>query len=173
MKNMIKLLLIAFVFIFNKCQDIVISEDDTFKYELAYNYVANLDVIIQTGKGIYISDTLFYFDFTNFGVHLINEGQNQTEFVFMLDSLDSSRRSESYFVGSISDKIKSDKSSTYTLYFSKIYDNVLIVELISNNGNINQAYHQIIAYNNSTQILFKFDDENQIEDVYNISIAYD
>ncbi len=170
---MIKLFLIASIFIFNKCQEIDISKDDVFKYELAYNYVVNLDVITQAGKGVYVSDTLFYFDFTNFWEHLINEGQNQTEFVFMLDSLDSCRRSESYFAGTISDKIKSDKGSTYTLYFSKIYDNMLIVELISNNGDIDQAYHQIIAYNQSTQILFRFDDKNQIEDVHNTTIAYD
>ncbi len=170
---MIKLLYAVIAIITIGCQNSQISSDDTMKYQYAFDYVSKLDIINKSGNGIYVSDTLVYFNFANFWEFLIHEEQDQTKFVFKLDSIDNSRRFESQFIGNICDKIISNEKSKYSLFFSKIYENMLIVELIDNRGNINQTYNQVTAFNQSLQFLFKFDSNNQITHVFELTIAYD
>ncbi len=170
---MSRLFFVLLLIAINNCQSQDVDKMEFLKYQATYNYILNLDEIKSAGRSVYVSDTIVYIDVTTFWENLISENQERNKFVFKLDSIDNVRRFKPFHSDLIRKQIKSNETSGFTLYFSKVYDNCLIVELIANQGNAKFGYNKITAFNKSTQFLFKFDDKNQIISVYSENMEYD
>lgn len=169
---MSRVLLIMLLFTVKSCQSQDIDKKELVKYQTAYNYVMNLNENEGSGKGICVSDTLVYIDMTTFWEYLISEKQEQKKFVITLDSIDNARRFKHFQSDLIKKNFNSNKTSRYSLFFSKVYDNLLIAELIDNKGNANFGYNRITAFNKSKQFLFKFDGNDKIVSVYTTNMEY-
>ncbi|PWG77977.1 hypothetical protein [Pararcticibacter amylolyticus] len=137
------------------------------RYESAYNYIIN-DSDIK-GKSVNIADSVVYIDMSIFFEELSEEcNLSRDSMLRNLDSLDNVR----YFAP-VKHKLEIEKtrnvSSNVILYFSKVYDNLLIAELLNGTG----RYAKDRLFQTSTRYLFVFDDKSdQIKRVYKKEVQY-
>lgn len=161
-----KFLILIVAITFNCCSP---QKDASLYYKTGYDYIASLPVIKD--YGLIVSDRIVHIDMSNFYEEL-GDGGNEKTLLLKLDSLDSKRKNVNSILPELQG-LPSDTSSKYTLFFSEIIDNILLAEVIENNGLKNASHERLTAFNKSMVYLIIFDKKNQIKKVFKKEIQYD
>ena len=157
------------LFVFNGC-NINTNERMDEHYSIAFNYIKGLPEL--ESKCLYVSDTIVHLDLTNFWEELSKETENKEALLFKLDSIDNSRKLDDYYMSSLRN-LNEQSDCNYTLFFSEVYENILLAEVLDNKGNLNANHYQLTAFNNSKIFLFKFNEKKEIVKVYSKELQYD
>ena len=155
--------------IFNGCNTSINESMDEY-YNTAFNYIKNLSEL--ESKCLSVSDTIVHLDLTNFWEELSEEMENKEALLFKLDSIDNSRKLNDYFMSSLRN-LNAQSDCNYTLFFSEVYENILLAEALDNKGNLSANHYQLTAFNNSKIFLFKFNEKKEIVRVYSKKLQYD
>ena len=140
-------------------------------YERIYQYIKDLPEI--KSSCINVSDTIVHLELTNFWEELSEGKSKSKDAIFMkLDSIDNSRMFKNYALPQLKDFERVD-SCKNVLFFSKVYKNMVLAELIDNRGELSNNHDVLTSFNKSDLYLFKFDSEKKIEKVYSKQIEYD
>lgn len=143
-------------------------------YKAISEYIKELPAV--KSSCVSVSDTIVHLELTNFWEELSKDTSKSNDVLFMeLDSIDNSRFFENYAMPqlqSFNQKASGD-SCEYTLFFSKVYNNMVMAELINNRGNMSNNHHLLTSFNKSRIFLFRFDLEKKINKVYSKELEYD
>jgi len=140
-------------------------------YEIAYNYLKELPEF--KSNCILVADTIIQLDLSNFMKEIsADKGLNERSLLFRLDSIDNNRDVKNHHLPS-SLSFHDTKNCGLTLFFSEIYKNTLLAEIIENRGEINANHNHLTAFNTSKIYLFEFDGEMNIVKVYSKKLQYD
>ena len=169
MKNF--LVLLSCFFIFEVKAQTMINELDRNKYRKAVDYVCKIKKI----KKLNLSDSLVYISYSGL-FDQFNKKYNYTNGVSSFDSLvnlDNSRyfKPIAHNFKFLNNACFNEKGSK-TLYLSKVYDNLLAVEVLPNKNIKNLPYNKITLFNQSIVYIFEFDKNDNIISVYQAQINY-
>ncbi|SDC58596.1 hypothetical protein [Williamwhitmania taraxaci] len=174
MKNITLLsLFLLFLLKVSYAQDV--DNKDLDLYLKAFRYVNAQPNVVVKG-GLFVSDTIVYIDNVNFfkeigQIERIDISENQL--ITKIDSLDKLRDFKGFYSTKIHKTFNNTFNGGYTLFFSKVFDKTLIIEIIPSIGCECKSYSDLTAYKETTQYLFRFDCSNEIKDVFIKVIAYD
>ena|ERR1700759_216372 len=143
-------------------------------------YLRALKYIVNSNKqkNILVSDTLVPLHFATFSKDLdtfyIN--QKHPKFYDLLDSVDQAKDTSERFCPVLKNKQSKHKGKTEIIYFSPVYDHMLIGEILERQYfkkwyGLN--HHAQAGFNQSMQYLFIFDKKYNIQKIFKATIAYD
>jgi hypothetical protein len=156
-------LIIYFSIVFiGSCQ----AQSNIDYYKTAFEYIVK-----QENNGISLSDTIIPLALSTFYIEISN-GNNSEKVLFGLDSVDNQRNFSRYKYSELN-KISSNSGKDLKLYFSEVYKNMLIAELLPCKGGKDSNYDNLTSFNLSKQYLFIFDKDKTIINVYTKKIQYD
>lgn len=152
----------------SKAQDI--SNADLFKYKQAYDCISKDS--INLNKKIMVSDTVVFVERVLFWENLKVQGEKAEITINRIDSIDNARKFKNFYSLLLSRSFKKDKTATLNLYFSKIFKDSLVAEVIDNKGLCNATYSRITMFNSGYCYLFVFDKKGYIKIVLRKEISY-
>lgn len=155
-------------FIVNGC-NIKTDESMDEYYNIAFNYIKDLPGL--ESECLYVSDTIIHLDLTNFWEDLSKGAKNKRALLFKLDSIDNSRKVDNYSLPSLRN-LNTQSDCNYTIFFSEVYKNILLAEVLNNKSNLKASHYQLTAFNKSKIYLLKFN-EKKIVKVYSKELQYD
>jgi hypothetical protein len=151
-----------------KPQDI--SNADLFKYKQVYDYI--IKDSISLNKKIMVSDTIVFMERTLFWENLKVQGEKAEITINRIDSIDNARKYDNFYSLQLSKSFKKDTTATLNLYFSKIFKDSLVAEVIDNKGLYKASYNRVTMFNTGYCYLFTFDTNGTIKEVLIKEISY-
>ena len=155
-----------------KAQNNESVDQNAIKYQKAYEYIMATDTVEQLKQPIRVSDTLAPIQIAYFVDELKGDDTDEVKLLDSLNRLDFARNHDGIYSSVLASTIDSDTSSTLTLYFSRIYGNRLLAELVDNRGLTQASYKRVTSFNRSLVFLFEFDESNDIAEVYRKEMQY-
>lgn len=160
MKNFIYLFYITFLTLCScKTQGL---QNNNAKYLNAYELLSKEDHFRE--KGINVVDTLFYIP----QIIKFEKLKKQNNLIYnkrILDSLekvDEENLHEKIYSYEVAILKKNNKKALYNLYFSKLFDDELFVEIVNNKNNIVNSHKFLTYFGVSYIYTFKFDKSGKI-----------
>lgn len=138
-------------------------------YKVAFEYIKNDSVNIN--KSIYIADSIVFMNIDSFW-DKIAEYPQKNSFKYALivsDSLkvlDKEREFITFYSKQMYKAFRKHKKGEYNLFFSKIFDNTLVAEIMKNNGKPHESKDEMEWFKQSYLYLFYFDNKGKIIKVY-------
>jgi len=151
-----------------------IKLDKLSYYYEAYKYIKNQPEF-HNSNGIAASDTIIFIDYSIFFDKLREENNyinEREDLFFYLDSIDNRIKFNPFYAVEIKNMFPNIPFFDNILFFSKVYEKSLIVEVF-NSKNKENNYKKLASFSMSTIYLFYYDDDDKIRKVFSVNMAYD
>lgn len=120
-----------------------------------------------------VSDTIIHLDFSNFNEQIAKlRNQSARKTVAILDSIDQARENKKFAMKELADLRVHKNGPVQIVYFSDLYDNMLIGEVLEQKSG-SRSHSSQASFTQVKEYLFIFDKKFVLKKIFTAQIAYD